>query len=251
MEGGCLYTLLMESNRGSKVVQNIPYSLRLRFCQDISSGVAYLHNKSTAKRIVHGDIKPANILLTQTLDCKVADFGGADIATHSRYISKPRRREKGKHQETLGYLAPERRNSNVRVSKAMDVYGVGATMFVVLQREDPSYIPEEQAEQPSQFQKCDYSSTLSSAEIEHFKLLKQFMLKCCEKNPENRIDMITMRDSLTNHRKTCNECCDTVITGHVLSITEIRNLRSRSSNFSKPKILSEATFNDFDVSFFD
>ena len=49
--------------------------LRYRMCYDIACGIAHLHNFNDGKGIVHGSIKPENILLSGTLKCKLAGFG--------------------------------------------------------------------------------------------------------------------------------------------------------------------------------
>jgi len=79
MPGGCLGDLLLSKiNEDQFLVPKISSLLRLRFCSDISRGVAYLHQAFFERRIVHGDLKPSNILLSSDLKCKVGDFGGAD-----------------------------------------------------------------------------------------------------------------------------------------------------------------------------
>ena len=139
MAGGSLLSLMMRSADDCFLVSIIPYSLRLRFFSDVCSGVTYLHHNFGDERIIHGDIKPANILLSKHLDCEIADFGGATIATISDNITQPQPRERGA-QETLGFIAPERKSSDIRLSKAMDVYSVGATFYLILQREHPAKI---------------------------------------------------------------------------------------------------------------
>ncbi len=43
----------------------------------VLSGMAHIHSKG----IVHSDIKPANVLMLDSVDCKVADFGSAQMNT--------------------------------------------------------------------------------------------------------------------------------------------------------------------------
>ena len=73
MPGGSLRALLFCQDDEEKkfLVPSISNALRLRFCSDVSQGVSYLHFAFFDQRVVHGDLKPSNILLTSDLKCKV------------------------------------------------------------------------------------------------------------------------------------------------------------------------------------
>lgn len=85
-----------------------PYVLQL------FAGLAYLHREG----VLHRDVKPANLLLSQTGEVKVADFGisrlGLDCATHS-LMGTPR------------YLAPEAVSG--RYSIFSDVWAAGCCLL--------------------------------------------------------------------------------------------------------------------------
>ena len=69
----------------------------------MSSGVSFRHFAFFDQRVVHGDLKPQNVLLTTKLRCKVKDFGGGDIATCTEFLDpaqKPALVENG-HKVTL------------------------------------------------------------------------------------------------------------------------------------------------------
>ena len=242
MPGGSLEKLMLET-----VVLTIPNAVRVRFCLDICSGITYLHRNFGDERIVHGDIKPANILLTKDLDCKVADFGGARIAVISNKISKThqRPREKGKRHFTVGYTAPEYR-SDVGLSTAMDVFSVGATIYAILLRQDPSITLPNVFKK--QLQECSCSK-VSKEELDHFQFLKQLMQNCCEDEPEKRIRIIEARDSLLEHMK--NHCKEASLKRYVADITDVYKIASLSTDFSSPKTLDRASFEDFTLSLDD
>ena len=69
----CMYC----GSLSSLLSQNVSVAplLRYRMCYDIACGIAHLHNFNDGKGIVHGNIKSENILLSGTLNCKVAGFG--------------------------------------------------------------------------------------------------------------------------------------------------------------------------------
>lgn len=89
---------------------------------DSAEGLAVLH----AKRIVHRDVKPSNILLDARRRAMIADLGVAQAAggptrnRENRTVVAP-------HPGTLGFASPEHANGYAYLSPAADVYGLGAT----------------------------------------------------------------------------------------------------------------------------
>ena len=68
---------------------------------DIMRGLAYLHNRQP-KCVIHRDLKPTNLLLTQSGKVKIADFGISCFQANSQEIYKMTG-ETG----TYRYMAPE------------------------------------------------------------------------------------------------------------------------------------------------
>ena len=243
MPGGSLETLMMNISDGRFIVPTIPHLVRMQFCYDICKGIAHLHHDFGNERIVHGDIKPANILLSSCLDCKVADFGGARIAVISDKISKndPRPREKGNRHATGSYCAPER-NPDVGLSKAMDVYSVGATIYAILLREDPYEISQELFEERLKARNC--LKFALKEEFEYFEFLKKLMLNCCQHEPEKRICIIKAKDSLQKQMDHCNKA---KLKQYIAGIKDVYKIAPPSSHFSSSKTLDSALLADFDA----
>ncbi|TQV94802.1 spindle assembly checkpoint kinase [Cordyceps javanica] len=55
--------------------QPIPLKLRLRWAEQVASGVAFIHSKG----VLHGDLSCNNIFLDANLDAKIGDFSGSSI----------------------------------------------------------------------------------------------------------------------------------------------------------------------------
>ncbi|KAL0010458.1 hypothetical protein SO802_005566 [Lithocarpus litseifolius] len=97
---------------------------RLKIAIGSAKGLAYLHEDCQPK-IIHRDIKAANILLDSDFDAKVSDFGLAkfqlDTVTH---IST-------RVMGTFGYLAPEYANSG-QVTDKSDVFSFGVVLLELI-----------------------------------------------------------------------------------------------------------------------
>ncbi|MCD6360725.1 MAG: protein kinase, partial [Armatimonadetes bacterium] len=95
----------------------------------IRNGLSYIHSQG----VIHGDMKPANILITPVGDVKIVDFGiarrfldavGISTDFWEKYvIGTPR------------YMAPEVRESLRNASFASDIYSLGITFYEILTRE--------------------------------------------------------------------------------------------------------------------
>ncbi|KAI7726986.1 hypothetical protein M8C21_011411 [Ambrosia artemisiifolia] len=86
----------------------------------IARGLDYLH-RGCNPRILHLDIKPANILLDDDFCPKIADFGLAKLYSRNKSIVSML-----EARGTIGYIAPEVFNRNIGgVSHKSDVYSYG------------------------------------------------------------------------------------------------------------------------------
>ncbi len=99
--------------------------------EQLCAGLEYAHSQA---KIVHLDLKPANLLVNSRDQLKITDFGIA------RSISETVRRT-SMHKETSGtlaYMSPQRLNGQ-RPGPLDDVYGLGATIYELLTSKPPFY----------------------------------------------------------------------------------------------------------------
>jgi serine/threonine-protein kinase len=96
-----------------------------RIGAEVASGLAAAH----ARRVVHRDIKPGNIMLTPT-GTKILDFGISAVT------GAPDDDETGATFGTPAYVAPERLNGTP-TEPATDVYALGTVLFEMVSGEPP------------------------------------------------------------------------------------------------------------------
>nr|DAD21705.1 TPA_asm: hypothetical protein HUJ06_023168 [Nelumbo nucifera] len=97
---------------------------RLRIALGSAKGLAYLH-EDCHPRIIHRDIKTANILLDNNFEAMVADFGLAKLSSDKyTHIST-------RVMGTFGYLAPEYASSG-KLTEKSDVFSFGVMLLELI-----------------------------------------------------------------------------------------------------------------------
>uniref|UniRef100_A0A0E0NRX5 DNA (cytosine-5-)-methyltransferase n=1 Tax=Oryza rufipogon TaxID=4529 RepID=A0A0E0NRX5_ORYRU len=110
--------------RAGKGVPVMAWTTRLAIALGSAKGLAYLH-EDCHPRIIHRDIKAANILLDENFDAKVADFGLAKLTTDTNTHVSTR------VMGTFGYLAPEYASSGKLTDKS-DVFSFGVMLLELI-----------------------------------------------------------------------------------------------------------------------
>jgi serine/threonine-protein kinase len=116
--------LVMEYVRGeplSKVLRaaggKLPAENALHFALEIAEALAYAHSHG----VIHGDIKPANILITDDGHAKIADFGVARF-NHGLVTNT------GKIFGSPAYMAPEQLSGGAPHSRS-DLFSLGVMLY--------------------------------------------------------------------------------------------------------------------------
>ncbi len=134
--------IVMELLEGSTLAQVIaregplPPARAIRIARQMLDGLAAAH----ANGIIHRDVKPSNVFITNASDVtggdmiKVIDFGISKIALAGVQagMTLP-----GVAMGTPGYMAPEQLGDARSVDGRADVYAVGATLFEMLTKRRP------------------------------------------------------------------------------------------------------------------
>jgi len=176
--------LVMEFVPGSSLAErlaagSLPEKEVLRLGMQVAAALEEAHEH----RIVHRDLKPANIRLTAKGDAKVLDFGLAKLLRPADDLNTRSLTQSQAAVGTLPYMAPEQLRAE-SVDVRTDIYAFGCVLYEVATGRRP-------------FRET-ISATLTDAILHRPASsprelvpqlsgeLERIILKCLEKDPENR-----------------------------------------------------------------
>lgn len=124
----CLVMEYMENDSLEKFLNGtpIPMDKQPSFALEIAKGLAYLHNK----KIIHRDLKSANILVNAAGIPKLADFGLSKIDAVSVRSATER-------SQAIGWLAPECFKFKFEYTEASDLYSLGVILWEIATGKTP------------------------------------------------------------------------------------------------------------------
>ncbi|KAK1586767.1 hypothetical protein Q3G72_005950 [Acer saccharum] len=121
--------IAVKSLKSGKGLPVMDWNTRLRIALGSAKGLAYLH-EDCHPRIIHRDIKAANILLDNNFEAMVADFGLAKLSSDNHTHVSTR------VMGTFGYLAPEYASSG-KLSDKSDVFSFGVMLLELITGKRP------------------------------------------------------------------------------------------------------------------
>lgn len=105
------------------------WATRVKVAAGAARGIAYLH-EDCHPRIIHRDIKSTNILLDNSFEARVADFGLAKLALDANTHVTTR------VMGTFGYMAPEYASSG-KLTEKSDVFSFGVVLLELVTGRKP------------------------------------------------------------------------------------------------------------------
>ena len=111
---------------------NIPTYIKLSMLVDVSQGLWYLHTHHPP--IVHRDLSPNNVLLTNQFVAKISDLGVAKV------IQPDSKKTKTRTPGTVDFMPPEALLETPEYGPPLDVFSYGGVILHVVNQEWPTPI---------------------------------------------------------------------------------------------------------------
>ncbi|XP_059635171.1 calmodulin-binding receptor-like cytoplasmic kinase 3 [Cornus florida] len=179
----------------------LDFNQRLEISIDVAHGLTYLHLYAE-KQIIHRDVKSSNILLTESMRAKVADFGFARLGS----VDSEKTHISTKVKGTVGYLDPEYMRTYQLTPKS-DVYSFGILLIEILTGRRPVELrrpPDERVTLRWAFNKYNQGNVMEMVDplmqevVDEEVLLKMFGLaiQCAAPTRTDRPDMKSVGEQL-------------------------------------------------------
>ncbi|KAL0720660.1 hypothetical protein Bca4012_035259 [Brassica carinata] len=149
---------------------------RVRIATEICAALVFLHSNK-AHSVVHGDLKPASILLDANLVSKLSDFGSKSSSTDGTGAA---------------YLDPEASSDDVELTPMSDVYAFGIILLRLLTGRPALGIADEVKDAIESGTLVNLLDPLAGDwPFVQAEQLARLALRCCETVSENRPDLGT------------------------------------------------------------
>lgn len=186
----CLLSPFYENGTIMQYLERNPNAVRMDLLRQFISGLAYLHGRA----IVHGDLKPTNILIDDAGNAMLADFGHSRILGVSGFTTSTMT-----IAGTFRYMAPELMvpaNPDITPTPtiASDIWAAGMTGLEILSNK----IPYVEFKTDSQLVAAMVDNKLPNKA--HYPLVRHgawsAFQHCWKKNPNERPDVQRLGDYL-------------------------------------------------------
>ena len=174
VEEGNTYAIIMELLEGESlsgiIKQKGALSRELAFdlMVKILKAFSYAHNRG----LIHRDVKPSNIFITEDKNIKILDFGIAKMLDTDSELTAT-----GMIMGTPMYMSPEQVKDTKHIDQRSDIYSLGVMMYYMLTGKPPYH---------SSYEITYKIVTEPLPKLSVSNALNTVIQKATEKEPENR-----------------------------------------------------------------
>jgi len=123
--------IAMEYIEGKSLKEKVKtHPLKFKEALDIATQIAEGLKDAHAKNMVHRDVKPANIMLTESGQIKIMDFGLAKLTGQTRLTKE------GTTLGTVAYMSPEQARGE-SVDQRTDIWSLGVVLYEMISGQIP------------------------------------------------------------------------------------------------------------------
>lgn len=172
--------------------ERLPEALACEYAIGICQAMEYANQ---SKRLVHCDLKPANVFVASSGTVKVGDFGLA--VTEGTVIHT--------QSGTPPYMAPEQFEVDIALTRQLDIYAIGVILFELLSGRRPFILAERLGHAIEQFRYAEYERMHREEQVPSLVTISpetrpdvaSIVVRCLEKDPSDRFESFSeLRDAL-------------------------------------------------------
>jgi WD40 repeat protein len=162
--------------------QGLDAAARLELLARVCDAVQHAHDKG----VIHRDLKPANILVDESGQPKVLDFGVAHV-TAADLLMTSSRTQTGQLLGTLSYMSPEQVAGHpTGLDGRSDVYTLGVLLFELLAHRLPYHLEELPVHEVARVIQQEEPSRLGSVDTQYRGDVEIIVAKTLEKDKTRR-----------------------------------------------------------------
>lgn len=182
-ERACLVMEYIENKSLREVLDTIKLNpeQQKQIAYDLACGLYYLHSK----KVIHRDLKSANVLIDKDFRAKIADFGLSKMAA-------PDIKTAAKRSEAYSWFAPEIYKGQLPTAKS-DIYSFAVILWELFTSKQP-FAGKSDQEIISIIQKGGHETITSDIPEEYADLIRQ----CWSSDPLQRPDALTLARTIDN-----------------------------------------------------
>jgi len=146
----------------------------IRVIRQVALGIQAAHKAD----IIHGDLKPSNILLSKRGTIQVTDFGFAALRSDqtSRHIRRG---------GTVAYMAPEQLQGGT-IDSSLDIYGLGGLLYALLTGQPPRKGSAAEVLSQLEHNVLPLKPSIARPELASAPGIDELVLRCLDPDPARR-----------------------------------------------------------------